>query len=251
MTPLWTPSRGAGGADPPRRLRPRRRRGGRAAARRLLGAARLVGRRARRVLADLPARERPAAPTAPPRAAHDAAPMPATRWFDGVTLNYAEALLAGRGAADDAPGHRRDHRSRPRIASSAAASCAPRSAAPPRRSPATASAAATRSRPSSPTCPRPSSCISPARPAARSSRPARPTSAPTPPTPASTRSRRSCCSPRRRIPTTASASTPARSSPISRRGCPGSPRLVVLGDADRRPRGRRLGRLAAPPRRRR
>ncbi len=36
-------------------------------------------------------------------AAHDGAPMPATRWFDGVTLNYADALLAGRGAADDAP----------------------------------------------------------------------------------------------------------------------------------------------------
>jgi acetoacetyl-CoA synthetase len=36
-------------------------------------------------------------------AAHDAAPMPATRWFEGVTLNYADALLAGRGAADDAP----------------------------------------------------------------------------------------------------------------------------------------------------
>jgi acetoacetyl-CoA synthetase len=36
-------------------------------------------------------------------AARDAAPMPATRWFDGVTLNYAAALLAGRGAPDDAP----------------------------------------------------------------------------------------------------------------------------------------------------
>ncbi len=36
-------------------------------------------------------------------AAHDGAPMPATRWFDGVTLNYADALLAGRGAADAAP----------------------------------------------------------------------------------------------------------------------------------------------------
>jgi acetoacetyl-CoA synthetase len=36
-------------------------------------------------------------------AAHDGAPMRATRWFEGVSLNYAEALLAGRGAADDAP----------------------------------------------------------------------------------------------------------------------------------------------------
>jgi acetoacetyl-CoA synthetase len=34
-------------------------------------------------------------------AAHDGAPMPATRWFEGVTLNYAEALLEGRGAAGD------------------------------------------------------------------------------------------------------------------------------------------------------
>jgi len=34
--------------------------------------------------------------------AHDGAPMPATRWFAGVTVNYAEALLAGRGATDDA-----------------------------------------------------------------------------------------------------------------------------------------------------
>jgi acetoacetyl-CoA synthetase len=30
-------------------------------------------------------------------------PMPATRWFDGVALNYAEALLDGRGAPADAP----------------------------------------------------------------------------------------------------------------------------------------------------
>jgi len=36
-------------------------------------------------------------------AARDAAPMPATRWFDGVSLNYAEALLDGRGADADAP----------------------------------------------------------------------------------------------------------------------------------------------------
>src|SRR5688500_17452545 len=36
-------------------------------------------------------------------AARDAASMPATRWVDGVTLNYADALLSGRGAADDAP----------------------------------------------------------------------------------------------------------------------------------------------------
>jgi acetoacetyl-CoA synthetase len=35
--------------------------------------------------------------------ARSADPMPATRWFEGVTLNYAEALLAGRGAADAAP----------------------------------------------------------------------------------------------------------------------------------------------------
>ena len=28
--------------------------------------------------------------------------MPDTRWFAGVTVNYADALLAGRGAADDA-----------------------------------------------------------------------------------------------------------------------------------------------------
>jgi acetoacetyl-CoA synthetase len=35
--------------------------------------------------------------------ARSADPMPATRWFDGVTINYAEALLAGRSAADDAP----------------------------------------------------------------------------------------------------------------------------------------------------
>src|SRR4051812_16400205 len=35
--------------------------------------------------------------------AHDDAPMPDTRWFAGVTVNYAEALLAGRGAAEDAP----------------------------------------------------------------------------------------------------------------------------------------------------
>jgi acetoacetyl-CoA synthetase len=35
--------------------------------------------------------------------ARSADPMPATRWFEGMTLNYAEALLAGRGAADDAP----------------------------------------------------------------------------------------------------------------------------------------------------
>jgi len=35
--------------------------------------------------------------------AHDGAPMPTTRWFDGVTLNYAEALLDGHGAAADAP----------------------------------------------------------------------------------------------------------------------------------------------------
>ena len=35
--------------------------------------------------------------------ARDAAPMPATRWFDGVSLNYAEALLDGRGADADAP----------------------------------------------------------------------------------------------------------------------------------------------------
>jgi acetoacetyl-CoA synthetase len=35
--------------------------------------------------------------------ARSADPMPATRWFEGVRLNYAEALLAGRGAADDAP----------------------------------------------------------------------------------------------------------------------------------------------------
>jgi acetoacetyl-CoA synthetase len=35
--------------------------------------------------------------------AHDSLPMPATRWFEGVSLNYAEALLAGRGAAGDAP----------------------------------------------------------------------------------------------------------------------------------------------------
>ena len=35
--------------------------------------------------------------------AHDGAAMPDTRWFAGVTVNYAEALLAGRGAADDAP----------------------------------------------------------------------------------------------------------------------------------------------------
>ncbi len=37
------------------------------------------------------------------RSARSAAPMPETRWFEGVTLNYAEALLAGRGAAADAP----------------------------------------------------------------------------------------------------------------------------------------------------
>ncbi len=36
-------------------------------------------------------------------AAFDAAPMPATRWFDGVALNYAEALLDGSGADADAP----------------------------------------------------------------------------------------------------------------------------------------------------
>ncbi|MEO5822095.1 MAG: acetoacetate--CoA ligase [Vicinamibacteraceae bacterium] len=36
-------------------------------------------------------------------AAHDGAPMPATAWFADVTLNYAEALLAGRGTAADAP----------------------------------------------------------------------------------------------------------------------------------------------------
>jgi acetoacetyl-CoA synthetase len=35
--------------------------------------------------------------------AHDDASMPDTRWFAGVTVNYAEALLAGRGAAEDAP----------------------------------------------------------------------------------------------------------------------------------------------------
>ena len=35
--------------------------------------------------------------------AHDDAPMPDTRWFAGVTVNYAEALLAGRGGAGDAP----------------------------------------------------------------------------------------------------------------------------------------------------
>src|SRR5690349_10542152 len=35
--------------------------------------------------------------------ARDGAPMPATRWFDGVALNYADALLDGRGAAADAP----------------------------------------------------------------------------------------------------------------------------------------------------
>jgi len=34
--------------------------------------------------------------------ARSAEPMPATRWFEGVTLNYAEALLSGRGAADEA-----------------------------------------------------------------------------------------------------------------------------------------------------
>ena len=34
--------------------------------------------------------------------AHDGAPMPATRWFAGVTVNYADALLAGRGATGDA-----------------------------------------------------------------------------------------------------------------------------------------------------
>ena len=28
--------------------------------------------------------------------------MPETRWFSGVTVNYAEALLAGRDAPDDA-----------------------------------------------------------------------------------------------------------------------------------------------------
>jgi acetoacetyl-CoA synthetase len=35
--------------------------------------------------------------------AHDGRPMPETRWFEGVSLNYAEALLSGRGAPDDAP----------------------------------------------------------------------------------------------------------------------------------------------------
>jgi acetoacetyl-CoA synthetase len=39
---------------------------------------------------------------AAPRA-HDGRPMPETRWFEGVSLNYAEALLDGRGALDDAP----------------------------------------------------------------------------------------------------------------------------------------------------
>ena len=36
-----------------------------------------------------------------PRARSDA-PMPPTRWFEGVHVNYAEALLDGRGAPDDA-----------------------------------------------------------------------------------------------------------------------------------------------------
>jgi hypothetical protein len=78
--------------------------------------------------------------------------MPDTRWFAGVTVNYADALLAGRGAAADVPaiiatteagddrvitrGELR-WRGRPRRR---------------RARPATASAPATPSRRSSPTC---------------------------------------------------------------------------------------------------
>ncbi len=49
--------------------------------------------------------------TQPHEPAHDGAPMPATRWFAGVTVNYAEALLAGRGATGGCRGDRRHQRS--------------------------------------------------------------------------------------------------------------------------------------------